>query len=147
MDGACWTWESMRVTARGMLDASGGKKLIPFIITKRHADPEVKDIPLFSDVLKGEHLAAFDAWNGQNQITRVYTLPPGTPKERVATLRKAYKAVMEDPAFLAEAKKARLNIDYVSPQDIADALHSINNMPPKIKEYLQILTGFKKPKA
>ena len=57
------------------------------------------------------------------------------------------KAVMEDPDFLAEAKKSRLNIDYVSPQDIADALHSINNMPPAIKEYLQILTGFKKPKA
>ena len=66
----------------------------------------MKDIPLFSDVLKGENLAAFNAWNGQNQITRVYTLPPGTPKERVAMLRKAYKAVMEDPDFLAEAKKA-----------------------------------------
>ena len=39
VDGACWTWESMRVTARGMLDASGGKKLIPFIITKRHRRP------------------------------------------------------------------------------------------------------------
>ena len=147
VDGACWTWESMRVTARGMLDASGGKKLIPIIIAKRHPDPEVKDIPLFSDVLKGENLAAFNAWNGQNQITRVYTLPPGTPKERVATLRKAYKAVMEDPDFLAEAKKSRLNIDYVSPQDIADALKAISNMPPAIKEYLQILTGFKKPKA
>lgn len=146
IDGACWTWESMRVTARGMLDAPPEKRLIPFIITKRHPDPEVKDIPLFSDVLKGENLAAFNAWNGQNQITRVYTLPPGTPKDRVATLRKAYKAVMEDPDFLAEAKKARLNIDYVSPQDIADALKSINNMPPTIKEYLQILTGFKKAK-
>ena len=54
---------------------------------------------------------------------------------------------MDDPAFLAEAKKAKLNIDYVSPQDIADALHSINNMPPKIKEYLQIPTGFKKAKS
>ena len=147
VDGACWTWESKKVTARGMLDAPPDKRMIPFIIAKRLDDPEVKDIPLFSDVLKGENLAAFNAWNGQNKITRVYTLPPGTPKDRVAIIRKAYKAVMSDPAFLAETKKAKLNIAYVSPQDIADALHSINNMPPKIKEYLQILTGFKKPKA
>ena len=147
VDGACWTWESMRVTARGMLDAPGDKKFIPFIITKRHSDPEVKDIPLFSDVLKGENLAAFNAWNAQNTITRVYTLPPGTPKDRVAILRKAYKSVMEDPDFLAETKKARLNIDYVSPKDIAERLHEIDNMPPAIKEYLQVLTGFKKPKA
>ena len=147
VDGGCWTWESMRVTARGMLDAPGDKKFVPFIITKRHSDPEVKNIPLFSDVLKGENLAAFNAWNAQNTITRVYTLPPGTPKDRVAILRKAYKAVMEDPDFLAETKKARLNIDYVSPKDIAERLHEIDNMSPAIKEYLQILTGFKKPKA
>jgi len=147
VDGACWTWESKRVTARGMLDAPPDKRMIPFIIAKRHDDPEVKDIPLFSDVLKGENLAAFNAWNGQNRITRVFTLPPGTPKDRVAILRKAYKAVMGDPNFLAETKKAKLNIDYVSPTDIADALDSLFNMPPKIKEYLQVLTGFKKPKA
>ncbi len=147
VDGACWTWESMRVTARGLLDAPPEKRLIPFITTKRSDDPEVKDVPLFSEILKGENLAAFNAWNGQNGITRVYTLPPGTPKDRVAILRKAYKAVMEDPAFLAETQKAKLNIAYVSPRDIADALKAINNMPPRIKEYLQVLTGFKKPKA
>ena len=147
VDGACWTWESMRVTARGMLDAPPDKRLIPFIITRRYDEPEVRDIPLFSDVLKGENLAAFKAWDGQNKITRVYTLPPGTPKDRVAALQKAFKAVMEDADFLAEARKARLNVDYVSPRDIAAALKAINNMPPAIKEYLQVLTGFKKAKS
>jgi tripartite-type tricarboxylate transporter receptor subunit TctC len=146
VDGACWTWESMRVTARGMLDAPDDKKLIPFVITKRFSDPEVKDIPLFSDVLTGENLAAFNAWNTQNKLTRVYTLPPGTPKEQVQALQKAFKAVMEDPEFLEETKKARLDIAYVSPQDIQDTLQVINSMPPKIKEYLQVLTGFKKRK-
>ena len=62
-------------------------------------------------------------------------------------LRKAYKAVMEDPGFLAEAKKARLNIAYVSPRVIAERLKAMNNMPPDIKEYLQVLTGFKKPQS
>lgn len=147
VDGACWTWESMRVTARGMLDAPPDKRLIPFVITRRYDEPEVRDIPLFSDVLKGENLAAFEAWDGQNKITRVYTLPPGTPKDRVAALQKAFKAVMEDADFLAEARKARLNVDYVSPRDIAEALQAINNMPPAIKEYLQVLTGFKKAKS
>ncbi len=147
VDGACWTWESMRVTARGMLDATGDNKFVPFIITKRHQDPEVKDVPLFSDVLKGQHAKAFKAWDRQNTITRVYTLPPGTPKERVAILRKAFQAVMENPEFLKETRKARLNIAYVSPTAIREALTGLNNMPPDIKEYLQILTGFKKPQS
>ncbi|HZD42148.1 MAG TPA: hypothetical protein VE131_15600, partial [Terriglobales bacterium] len=32
VDGACWTWDSMRSTARSMLDAKGDDELIPFII-------------------------------------------------------------------------------------------------------------------
>jgi len=32
IDGACWGWESMGVTARAMLDAKGDEKLIPFLI-------------------------------------------------------------------------------------------------------------------
>lgn len=146
VDGGCWTWESMRVTARSMLDAPDDKKLIPFITTKRFSDPEVKDIPLFSDVLTGENLAAFVAWDTQNKLTRVYTLPPGTPKAQVQALQKAFKSVMEDPEFLKETEKARLGIAYVSPQKIRATLKTINNMPPKIKEYLQVLTGFKKKK-
>ena len=83
--------------------------------------------------------------DGQNKITRVYTLPPGTPKDRVAVLQKAYKAVMEGPGLSWRRRRRRaLNIDYVSPKAIAEALKAINNMPPAIKEYLQILTGFKK---
>jgi hypothetical protein len=42
----CSQWESMRVTARAMLDAPGGDKLIPFIIHERTwQDPEVKNLP------------------------------------------------------------------------------------------------------
>lgn len=146
MDGACWTWESMRVTARSMLDAKGDLKFIPFVITRRWNDPEVKNIPLFSDVLKGEMLKEFNAWNAQNEITRPYSVPPGTPKDRLNILRKAFKSVMEDPEFLDLAKKAKLNVDYVSPEDIEKGLEEMYSMPPKIKENLQLLTGLKKKK-
>ena len=43
VDGFCSQWESMRVTARGMLDAEGGQKLVPFVIDShsytRSGDP------------------------------------------------------------------------------------------------------------
>ncbi|MDE0342863.1 MAG: hypothetical protein OXK82_06830 [Deltaproteobacteria bacterium] len=146
VDGACWTWDSMRITARGMLDNTGDRKLIPFIIAQRRGNPEVKDLPLFQDVLTGKNLEAFKVWNLQNGITRIFTLPPGTPKDRVAILQKAFKSVTENPAFLADARRADLAVDYVSPGEIRKALVGFDTMAPDIREYLQILTGFKKLK-
>jgi tripartite-type tricarboxylate transporter receptor subunit TctC len=40
-----------------------------------------------------------------------YALPPKTPKDRVQLLRKAFMDTMKDPEFLAEAKKANLDIN------------------------------------
>lgn len=146
VDGACWTWDSMRITARGMLDNTGDRKLIPFIIAQRRGNPEVKDLPLFQEVLTGKNLEAFKVWNLQNGITRIFTLPPGTPKDRVAILQKAFRAVTENPAFLADARRADLAVDYVSPREILKALVGFDTMAPDIREYLQVLTGFKKLK-
>ena len=40
------------------------------------------------------------------------------PADRVAALRKAFDDLMKDPAFLADAKKRKLDID---PRDAAQA--------------------------
>ncbi|HEX6172818.1 MAG TPA: hypothetical protein VF089_02300, partial [Candidatus Binatia bacterium] len=50
LDGACWTWESMRATAKSMLDATGDQRLIPFIIEGDYEDPEVTKLPEFTEV-------------------------------------------------------------------------------------------------
>jgi tripartite-type tricarboxylate transporter receptor subunit TctC len=43
--------------------------------------------------------------------TRPYFLPPGTPKERVRILREVYMETMKDPDLLADAKKAKLDLN------------------------------------
>ncbi|MFQ5542657.1 MAG: Bug family tripartite tricarboxylate transporter substrate binding protein [Candidatus Binatia bacterium] len=148
VDGACWTWESMRITARSMLDAKGDNKLIPFVIQRRWNDPEVKNIPLFRDVIKDKDtLAMYNAWNAQNDMTRPYSVPPGTPKERLNILRKAFEATLKDPKLLAEAKKSKLNVSPVTWQRIEKALDKMYSISPQIKEDLQLLTGLKKKKS
>jgi hypothetical protein len=54
VEGACLGWESMRVSNRAMLDAKGDDRLIPFITHKRMEDPEVQDLPLFTEVIQGK---------------------------------------------------------------------------------------------
>ncbi len=66
-------------------------------------------------------------------------LPPGTPKELLSILRKAYKATLKDPAFLAEAKRSKLTINYVSGEEIEKFVDKILAISPETKESLQFL--------
>jgi tripartite-type tricarboxylate transporter receptor subunit TctC len=140
IDGGCWGWESARTTARPMLDAKGDEKLIPFLIHRREPDPEVKDLPLIPEIIKGEDkLSAYRTWVGSYEFQRPFTVPPGTPKERLQVLRKAFAETMKDPEFVAEAKKSKLEITYVSGEEIDKYVGQILAITPKAKELLSFL--------
>jgi hypothetical protein len=146
VDGACLTWESIRATGRSMLDAKGDDKLIPFVTHGDSQDPEVKDLPRLNKIVKAENLAIVKAWLQQFNFQRPFMLPPGTPNERLSILRNAFKATLEDPKFLAEAKNSKLVINYVSGEEIEKFVDQMLGISPKTKESLQFLLGKKKKK-
>ena len=138
LGGLCMAFESMRVTARAMLDAKGDDKLIPILVYGNPPDKEVKDVPRVRDLVKGkDNVAMLNAWGLQYNFQRPLTLPPGTPKARIAAWRKAYTATLNDPAFLADAKRSRLNIVHVSGEQIDGYVDTILNMSPETKSRLK----------
>jgi tripartite-type tricarboxylate transporter receptor subunit TctC len=66
-------------------------------------------------------------------------MPPGVPKDRVEILRKAFKATFEDPEFLAEAQKTKLELQYVGADEINGLVKEILDISPKAKMGLQFL--------
>jgi tripartite-type tricarboxylate transporter receptor subunit TctC len=142
-DGTCTNWESVTATMRPMLDAKGDERLIPFIIHSRLKDPEVKDLPLFTEVLKEDDAAIYKAYMAQMEYQRPLTVSPGTSKEHLEILRRAFKATLEDPEFLAEAKKSRLDITYVSGEEIDKIVNEVLSISPKVKGSLQFLVPIK----
>jgi tripartite-type tricarboxylate transporter receptor subunit TctC len=139
-DGICSGWESMRVTARSMLDARGDEKLLPFIIHGKLEDPEVKDLPQFTKVIKGEaNLKAFKTWANQYDFQRPLVVPPKTPKERLQTLRTALQKTLTDSEFLAEAKNSKMLIDNVTGQEVERTVEEILSISPEIRKKLQFL--------
>lgn len=142
LDGACWTWESMRATARPMLEAKGDERLIPFIIEGNYEDPEVQNLPQFTEVIKDkEDLAAFKAWLNPYEFFRPVVLPPNTPKERVEILRQALRDTMKDPKFLADAKKSKLDVAYASGERIETLVDEVLNISPEAQKKLNKLIG------
>jgi tripartite-type tricarboxylate transporter receptor subunit TctC len=74
-------------------------------------------------------------------IARPYVLPPGTPKDRVIILRKALADTYKDPEFLADAKKARLDMAPLSGEElekIVERTYNLDkNLVAKLKEILK----------
>jgi tripartite-type tricarboxylate transporter receptor subunit TctC len=72
-------------------------------------------------------------------LVRSYTTPPGTPKDRVQILRRAFQATLNDPAFLAEAEKARLEIAPVTGEEIERTVANLFKLDPAMTAKLRTI--------
>lgn len=110
VDGVCNAWESFKSTWRKQVE-SGEVVLVLQATLKAH--PELPHIPVAYHFAKTDEakklIEVVTRVHGPS--TRPYFLPPGTPKDRVLLLRKAYMDTMKDPEFLADAKKAKLDLN------------------------------------
>jgi tripartite-type tricarboxylate transporter receptor subunit TctC len=115
--GGCWGWDSVSVTWQKAL-ASGDALVV--LQASRRTHPDLPNVPQAIKLAKtdeGRKMIEVGI-HGDSDIVRTYTLPPGTPKDRVQLLRKAFDDTLNDPEFVADAKKSKLNVDPVSVEDI-----------------------------
>jgi len=129
LSGACFAWESFKTTWRKGLE-SGDFNVIVQAMPKKH--PELPNVPLANDYVKtdeGRRLLKHGIYDTAI-ITRPYFLSPGTPKSRVQLLRRAFADVLKDPDLLTEAKKASLDIHYVSAEETEEVVHGLFKIEP-----------------
>lgn len=72
-----------------------------------------------------------------NDYSRPFALPPGTPKDRVDILRKAWVDTMKDKEFLAEVEKMQLTLDTTSAEDLTAAVVNSHKVDPALKAKLK----------
>ena len=134
------SWESTKSTWRKELE-SGDLKLILAATLKAH--PELPKLPLAINYAKSEEakLLISTVARVHGPTVRPYVLPPATPKDRVEMLRKAFMDTMKDPEFLAEAKKANLDINpedgAILEQNVKEILKLEPALIAKLKEFLK----------
>ncbi|MBM3607348.1 MAG: hypothetical protein FJX29_02675 [Alphaproteobacteria bacterium] len=91
---------------------------------------EFGDIPAAMDFAKtDEDRAVLEIHFGQLLLSRPVAAPPGVPADRMAALRAAFEATMKDAEFLAESKKAGLDINPVSAADSLAMLQRFKAYP------------------
>ena len=95
---------------------------------------ELPDVPVLRDLLTtDDDRTLLTAAEGPLLLGRPFALPPGVPADRVEMMRKAFKATIADPDFIADAR--RQQIDISSPrwgEQFQQDLERIYRTPPHI---------------
>ena len=140
VSGVSNSWESTKSTWRKELE-TGELKLVLQATLKPH--PEFPKLPMALNYAKTEEAKRLISTVARvhGPTVRPYVLPPGTPKERVQIIRKAFMDTMSDPEFLAEAKKANLDINpddgAALEQSVKDILKLDSDLVAKLKVILK----------
>ena len=137
--GGCWGWDSVKTTWRKAIE-SGDAVVVLQANRKNH--PELPQVPQAIKLVKTEDARRIIdvGIHADSDIVRTYTLPPGTPKDRVQVLRKAFDDTLKDAEFLADAKKSNLSVVPVPVDEIERDISALFKLDPglvtKLKDLL-----------
>ena len=142
IQGRCgFSWSSIVSTKPQWLKDKFVTILVQMSLAKHPDIP--KDVPLIMDYAKtDEQRQLFEVIFSRQTMGRPFTAPPGVPAERVAALRTAFDKTMADPAFKADADKAKQELNPKSGADIQKIIAKIFTTPQAQRDKLkQIIEG------
>ena len=125
--GACFSWESLKVTWRSALKA-GDLMVVLQVVAKPF--PDLPNVPLAINLAKTDEARRLLKLGVQDaaEYARPFVLPPGTPKERVELLRKAFRDTLADKAFLVETEKANLKIEPLTGEELVQMVADLGTL-------------------
>ncbi len=146
VEGVCLSWPTLKAAKP---DWVRDKWLVPLVQISFARHPELKGVPILSDVVKDEDakkmLTFFFA---PNEMGRPYFAPPEVPTDRVTALRRSFDATMKNKAFLADADKAKMELDPITGEEMAKLVDELYATPKTLTDRVaKALAPFRGKKA
>ena len=112
--------------------------------TGRKRDPKMPDVPTIHELMNeyktpASTRALVTAILASGDLGRPFIVPPGVPAERLKILRDAFRKTMADPAFLADVKTRRLEVDPDFGEDLEIIAKEAVSQPRDIVERMKKL--------
>lgn len=141
VDGLCgFSWASVRATWRKAIESG---QVVVVLQSAPKASPDLPKVPVaisFAKTAEARQLIEAGI-HTPSSITYTYSLPPGTPKDRVQILRKAFSDTVKDKDFLGDAAKANLEITPFSGEEVERNIETLFRTPQavvaKLKEVIK----------
>jgi tripartite-type tricarboxylate transporter receptor subunit TctC len=91
------------------------------------------DVPAIVELAKDERTKqVLQLILAPQDMDRPLLTPPGVPAERIAALRAAFHAAVNDPGFIAEASRLQLEINEIPGEKVEQILHAAFALPPEV---------------
>ena len=133
VDGICgWSWTSVKQMRGGELKAGNIYPVLQMAL-KKH--PDLPNVPLITDIARTDgQRKQMELIFSRQTIGRPFLLPPQVPKERVVAIRKAFVDTMKDPKFIAAVQKSKLELNWVSGDEVQTLVETVLATPKDIVE-------------
>jgi tripartite-type tricarboxylate transporter receptor subunit TctC len=122
------SWSALATTIKLGADRGAVRPLV----RGRVALPGYENLPVDEDLATsalGKSLMAIKSIPGA--IGRAFAVAPGTPADRVALLRDAFAKAVKDPELIAEAKKAKIEMNFISAEQVMKDFNLLMNQTPE----------------
>src|SRR6185436_18427969 len=131
VEGYCgWALGSIKTRAPDWIRDGKIRPLAQFTLAKT---ADLPNVPLATELARDDReRRAIEFFAADSVLAWPLVAPPDLPAERLAELRQAFAAMMQDPQLLAEATAQGLDIDPVSGSEIAELVQRLYGTPPGV---------------
>jgi tripartite-type tricarboxylate transporter receptor subunit TctC len=100
--------------------------------------PALKDVPTIIELAATEGDRALMRFYALKfHMARPLVLPPEVPAERVAALQSAFEATMKDEAYLEEARRIRLDVNWLGSREMTAQIRQMQETPQAVVDRLR----------
>ena len=118
------------------------KRMNIMLQTGNTRQAELPDVPLLSEKVENPiDKKLLDILSVPEDMGRPFFMPPGTPKELVTIMRRAFDAAMKDKAFLVEAERSNLEVDPMTGEEMQKQIDEAYQAPKAIIDRMSELMG------
>jgi tripartite-type tricarboxylate transporter receptor subunit TctC len=140
LQGNCGMNASSLMALHPDLIANG--KLVPVLQSGLTAHPSFKNVPLTQSFATDERQKRLlTTIYAQMDIARTFAFPPGTPKDRVEIMRKAFMAALADPGLIADAERQKLDLNARSGEEVAKIVADMADISEDMKKDARAALG------
>jgi tripartite-type tricarboxylate transporter receptor subunit TctC len=137
VDGDCGGWTAIPADWLGEHKVTIIARLSPVLLPGMD-----EKIPFAGDLLKDpRERAVFDFLMGPEQIGRPFMVSGRVPEPRVAALRRAFDAMVADPAFLGDAEKLHLPVTPLDGATVARDIAALYATPADLVGRAKAIAG------
>jgi tripartite-type tricarboxylate transporter receptor subunit TctC len=138
VDAIVKPWASIK---SGTADWLRDKKIFLLVQFTRERHRELKDVPAIVDLARDDkQRAILGLFAGGAPLGTALVAPPGLPAPVATALRRSFDAAMRDPALLADAMKARLDLEPLPGEDLQKVIADTFAVEPAVLARAQELS-------